>query len=385
MLARKYLLNPFYIYSITLFAVMLLYNNNWVDFYLPLNPITVIILIVYILLNFGAGLFWHFLKFDYVDVNLFKVKSNRIYGRKLYIIGCVLIIAECVLQTPPILGYVKYTEFGYPIIHVVSLCFINVGLLLLIVSNCLDRTTYKYILFAFLLSILIVNRFQILTVLLLAVIYFFNSRNINFKYIIIGFIGAAGIVWGFGELGIYRMKEILDIDYQQAKNYILIAGHASDLYKSYNFPISFFWLFLYITSPLANFNYNVIINSNFHCFSNVGELIVNEILPQTISKHFLNYSHIEPSLLVDNFNVSMGIVGVYNYLGFLGILIYFLYTFLLLSISRYLVRKNKYIKMALTINFTLYIPFLIFFNIQVMPVYLYSVILLVLYGMRYND
>lgn len=119
------------------------------------------------------------------------------------------------------------------------------------------------------------------------------------------------------------MSNIMDVPYKQAQDYILTAGNASDYYKDTGLPVSVFWFWVYVTSPLSNFVLNIKFNEVGDLY-NIINVISFELFPQTISKHLGEYP-IEVMLLSENLNVSTAVTPVYVALGYLGITIYFLY------------------------------------------------------------
>ncbi|MGY3870018.1 hypothetical protein ACW5W4_10835 [Aeromonas crassostreae] len=378
----KYLvLNPFFIISTSFCLSYFLYLLPFSDKYYELDLIGLYPGLYFVFLNFILGFLW----FEFKLSTLTKIDVSKVlvFSKKTNYLGCVvsfLILIELLLYGVPILGQVDYTEFGAPIIHV---ALVSSMLVLSIISSLIYSYNKKlkwWIIISLVISFLILNRFLMLFVCISTVFVYLSLSRVRAKNIILVFIFIILFGYVFGLLGTWRMSNIMDVPYSQAQDYILTAGHASDQFKNTGLPVSVFWFWLYITSPLSNFILNIHDNQIGN-IANIVNVISFELLPQTISKHLGDYP-IKVLLLSDNLNVSSAITPVYVSLGYLGITIYVLYYasiyFFVAILSRGIFRNITVILLS-TLSL-----FMIFFNVIIMPIFIFSLVIVFFISLKYS-
>lgn len=147
--------------------------------------------------------------------------------------------------------------------------------------------------------------------------------NLTFKKFLGIISGILLVMYLFGVAGNYRT--INDLNTQDPKfdktynsNIILAIGGASDSFKSNIVPGEFFWIYLYITSPLSNLQYNITKNKPSFTLNGVMYIIIDEILLDAVSKKvddLLGRKRRGADLLVDQLTVPTALTGSYNYAG----------------------------------------------------------------------
>lgn len=318
---KAILVNPFMIVGFSFLVSYLLYTFPFSNKYYELDFTSILPGLYFILLNFFGGIIWSKLNLFYSKGRGAQYKSTA--KIKINILGAIvvlLILIEFFIYGIPLLGHVAYTDFGAPIIHVALVS----SMLVLSILSCFNySTSSKWMYISLFISILILNRFLILFIFISSIIVYLCSANIRFKKLFVVILGVIFFIYLFGVLGTWRMSNIMDVPYKQAQDYILTAGNASDYYKDTGLPVSVFWFWVYVTSPLSNFVLNIKFNEVGDLY-NIINVISFELFPQTISKHLGEYP-IEVMLLSENLNVSTAVTPVYVALGYLGITIYFLY------------------------------------------------------------
>ncbi|MGL5039095.1 MAG: hypothetical protein ACRC6D_03060 [Aeromonas sp.] len=376
------LLNPFYVIATSFCFTYVLYLLPFSDKYYDLDLIGLYPGLYFFTLNCIFGVLWSSFKLNTLSMTEILKTSN--FQKKTSYLGYIVsffIVIELLLYGIPILGQVDYTKFGAPIIHVALVS----SILVLSISSSLiysNNKSFKWWVFISLtISVLIMNRFLILFICFSAAIVYLVSNKIRIKNVILTLMVFVIIVYGFGFLGTWRMSNIMGVPYAQAQNYILTAGHASESFKNSGLPVSVFWFWLYITSPISNLILNIHDNQ-VGGIVNILNLISFELLPQTISKH-LGDNAIKILLLSDNLNVTSAITAVYVYLGYLGITIYvFYYSFIYFCIAIMLRGIFRDITVVLLSTLSL---FMVFVNVIIMPIFIFSLIVVFLISLKYSN
>ena len=103
-------------------------------------------------------------------------------------------------------------------------------------------------------------------------------------------------------------------------------------------PKQFMWTYSYLTTPLANLNYNVELNNNMNRFDGA----VSELLPFAISKRIFDNKLFEkePKILRTYFNAVTGWCNMYMYYGIIGMYMLFAYM-ILLTVDMLMLRKRN--------------------------------------------
>lgn len=372
---RSFVLNPFLIIAFSYLLAYSAYLLPFSEIYPTLNFSTAAPGLYFIVLNVIAGFIWHFIRLSSVSFNTIPVNAHF----KINVIGlcsCALILVELSIYGVPLLGHVSYTDFGAPILHVALVS----SLLVLSVASVLAGRSFKWFLITLLIAVLILNRFLLIFVLLSFLFFHLSNKKFNFRSVFKSFLFISFIVFLFGLLGTWRMSSILGISYAEAQEYILVAGDASDFYIRTGLPISFFWFWIYLTSPISNLVYNVELG-NYLVNLDFITLVGFEFLPQTISKHLGDYPY-DVKLLAAHLNVASAISPSFIAMGFLGITLYFCYYFFLFFLFA-MVLKGFYRYTLILILSSLSV-FMIFFNVIIMPIFIFSIGVLLVLSMKYS-
>lgn len=370
--------NPFIIIAAVFLLSSALYLLGWSTIYPNLTPENILPIIFFVALNAVAAFFWDHLKLYSigfgVESRLQKVRFDRIG-----ILGIVLILFELAIYGVPLLGQIAYSDFGAPIIHVLAVSALHVAVIYHSWAFVHKKSKFgrNYLIIFFILAMLILNRFLLLFMAISFVFSYVCKPGFKTKQFLFFFFFSVSVLVLFGELGIIRMAMIADMDYSQARNYILEAGFASERYKDKGYPVSFYWVWLYITSPISNFVYNIENSSGAYSLFKLPNVFLSEILPQTISKRLISafeINHLEVKLIVPHLNVSTSLAAVYNGGWLVGIFFYFsYYTFLFFYLA---LTFNGVVKTVLISFFSILSMFLVFHNVFKMPIFLFSIFLL---------
>lgn len=368
------MINPWYTYVFSFSLVLLCYSLNWSELYpsltLPLLIFLFITFIVSLVIGWRHKTWFIFKKINY-DKNLYRVTFY------IYALWIMEFIYE---QGIPLIKVIKgdyydYTQFGIPTLHVFIVTFSSffvVYLFHVYISNKKSNLLIIYLL-NLLPAILIVNRgmflINLVSCFFVYFIYFFNE-NLDFVKIAKKGFSIALIVlvifFSFGAIGNLRTASQFAGNNPNLDNFILEIGKAKGDFINSSIPKEFFWVYLYISSPLANLQANINDDRSLDLDLNNFIMFINtQLLPDFISKRISNLYDTEKEramLITEELTVSSVYTGSYVYLSWLGLVIMaiFIMSFPLFYIS-FLSKKNKYYVTAIAILNSLYL-FLIFDN-----------------------
>lgn len=116
------------------------------------------------------------------------------------------------------------------------------------------------------------------------------------------------ILFSFGFAGNIRNASLFDIDQDMSDALIVQTGGATENFMASPIPKEFFWSYLYISSPLANLQYNL----NYFQLKNINVfdlpiLIIDTFVPDFMSKRvneFIGRSAVNPVLITPELTVT---------------------------------------------------------------------------------
>lgn len=367
------LINPYTIYIAAFGSGILFYALHWSSYYPPLQwP-----LIIFLIFSFGTC----FLFARNVYKNHFFPSSTSPAPTQHQIIGVTLFIfflwfiefiyAGGIPLFLILLGKpFNYRNFGVPSLHVFVVTFSSFYTAYLFHAYLSSRK--KIVLFFCLLhlsvGLLIMNRGMFLTNLsTLFFIYVLTQESI--KNIITlkraSFLFAAIIIlfFLFGAMGTMRVSREIKRLYDRSLVYEI--GNATPSFQKSIIPSEFFWGYIYVTSPLANLQHNILNAQPELNGENFLLMINNEVLPDALSKRLtarFNFPEKPNYQIADNLNASTVFSGSFTYWGWAGMI----FTLTLLLAIPFLFRFLGLAESPLLITFlamvnTLYL-FLIFDN-----------------------
>ncbi len=383
---KRIIINPFLLISISFTLSLILYSLQWSTIFPPLTFYNLIPIITFIILNILASFLWDFFKLYDVKLNIFSKRDSAAYNF-ISAFALLLTCIEMLIYGIPLLGQVAYTDFGAPILHVIVISIFHVGAIYHSISYMTSKHSKNmyYLIIFFIVSLLIMNRFLMLYMAIaIMFVYICNSGVSIGKFLKLILLSILLLIL-FGEIGIFRMSMITNLSYEHARLYILDAGYASVEYKEYGLPTSFYWIWLYITSPLSNLIYNIDISQG-HSLMKMSNVIVQEILPETFSKRLipaLGLNVVDVKLIVPHLNVSTALARIYNSSGLVGIISFYLY-YTILFFYLNLTFKGS-VRTILNIFMSIMCLFLMFHNILKMPIFLFSVAIVVCTKLRVRN
>jgi oligosaccharide repeat unit polymerase len=302
------LLNPAFLYAVTWTFVLLIYSLRLSDLLDPLRPSTVVLVVG---TSFSFILGWmleslpNYGRLATANINLDALRevinSAKVAKRlrTIWILFALGISFEIVLFGGiPLLGLigiggrVSYTEFGIPGFHGLlnslfyTYCAVTFARILLGSS----KRTFLLMIASIGYPILFMSR-QVLISLILqyALIYFSIKRPSPRIFIRVGVLLIA-VLLIFGYLG----------DARSGRDRIVELGAPTFAYPDW-LPSAFIWIYIYLSTPLNNVNYNIDISPNYLPLETAGSFI-----PSFAREDFLSAfgSRKQWDLVSDSFNVG---------------------------------------------------------------------------------
>jgi hypothetical protein len=331
--------NPFFTYIISFGSVLFAYQWGWSEIY----PVLSYDLLLFLISTFVLSLFFGIYTKKMLDRKMRCDEgegglSDRVF--LLLVLGFLLdfvyyggVPLNILIQT----GNYNHTEFGIPTLHVAIVTFGGTYSAVKF-SNYLNFKNPKFLMQAVIpviYDILIVNRGAALIAMVswLSVIIV-RRGGLGLKR---GFISLAlllGILYLFGILGNARagvdaIKEI---------------GRPTETFAGSKVPDSFFWTYIYLTSPLANLQETL--NKSENNILRFPELIFSEITPDFISKRILpivgDGERTETPQVDRALNVATIYGRSYVYLGLPGLVIMFMTLAVTILVYVNLIRRSIY-------------------------------------------
>ncbi|MGL5050184.1 MAG: O-antigen polymerase [Fusobacteriaceae bacterium] len=344
------MLNPFYLYSLIWLLVIIIYNFGWSGIYPKLTLETYVFFILTISLSFIIG----FMLRKKYKICIRENKVERIFVPILIIVLGHVLQFIYVGKIPLIeqlrkTGYMYIDFSGIPTFHVLLLTFnayYSVYLSLLFFRLKKAKYLLGYFLSIFMIMLLY-NRGMIIMILFMSFIIFLSLTKITKKKILSSFIFGILILYIFGILGNLRHGYKWD-----DTSYL---GEIGKIEKDLGKLNPFFWSYIYISSPLANLQYNI---DNTEPIYSIDNLILVNTIPDFIKKR-TTIKQSQGKLIVQNLNVSTAFLSQYLEGGLIGMyLLYFIfigfnifYSFLFESKDNYFVVGISIVCCVVTFSF----------------------------------
>lgn len=335
------MLNVFYLYALIWIVILILYSLGWSDMCISLSgeisSFIIIMIITSLIIGYKKR---RIFRFDYISKNphnsylitfvlLFLYIINFIYGKSI-----------------PLLVVLKGNSLASSNFKALPLFFIVSGISMLYCYYLF----YLFLIFkkkSLLMELFIINSmfillyqrqyimFLLVGYVLLFLSYFFGkTKKISKRIIVVLFVFCIGFVglYFFGIMGNMRYG-IWD---KNDSSMIVELGKINQKYPSW-LPKEYAWSYIYLVSPLANFQHNYILSSD--SLNILGML--HELLPNYFSK-YLSLPTSDNLLLVDGLTVCTAYSSSLRYFGILGPYIVFSIEVLLLLLVINMYRETVY-------------------------------------------
>ena len=227
--------------------------------------------------------------------------------------------------------------YGIPVAHVLAVTF-NAFYALYTFHQFLSTKKKKLLIVYFLLLlpfVILLNRSMIMYIVIGSFfIYCLSVARYLIKKSLYIIVAALFSLYIFGYLGNLRSAN-------GDSTFIPISSGVTDQFLKGPVPNEFYWGYLYIGSPLANLQNNITLARDK--YSDYTNLVVSEFLPDFISKRLQTELSLTPRAFeqINPFlNVGTIYSRPYNYAGWGGIILIFLYFITLMNIYFIIMHKS---------------------------------------------
>lgn len=343
--SNEKLINPFIIYMYSWIMVFLVYLLGWSNSYpdLSIEVISFLIVTSVIALWLSKKNSW---RFDCSKVNFAKFNTKKYNSFLIFFYA--LLILEFVVGGIPMFSYSSdfvdpslYMEWGIPIVNVIVVngfgAMFQIAVALFCFNIISKQIAIRNVILTILPPILCMQRGIAMNMFVGGFcIFLLTSKKIKKHIIYISVIGLL-LLYLFGYAGNYRSKGNFDIIAQTA--------NVSSKFEKSILPSEYLWSYLYIASPLANFQYIIEkktetsgVNDNY----GLKPLIGLNIVPQTISKRLgFKYPNLSKYYCIPNMVVGSTFFLPYYQMGWLGVWIIFGYIMFFLFFCTKLIKRTS--------------------------------------------
>ncbi|SEW03246.1 O-antigen polymerase [Chitinophaga arvensicola] len=359
----KWLTNPFFVYIISFLLVFLVYSLGWSKQYPPVSLTIKLFLFATFIISFFLAFILEKTRmnvFQAIPVSKYlKVGVGALYfGYFLefaYSGGVPLLLA--------IRGGYSYKDFtGIPTFHVLLATF-NIFYSTYIFHQYTSTTgPRRGLLWMYILSVLpmllVLNRGSIvLTLGSSFFVYLMKLKRLKITTLIAIPTGFLLLIFLFGVIGNMRYSVS-----QEDKTYILRIGGASEEFINNNVPAEYYWGYLYIATPIGNFQNIVSAKDDVPVkYDNIPFFALTEPFPEFISKRLVSIFKLDDPgdsspnyLVIEALNAPSVYFQSYSLLGWLGAWLIFGHSVLIMLFYPFLVgRKSKYYVTAWTMMVTI--------------------------------
>ena len=355
------IINPPFIFACIWLFIYLIYSFNWSYLYPILSLELKIFILSTIIISLILGLItWktHLFSF-YIPQDTVKYRNKCILFAKILLL--LFIIDILYSRSIPLFNYITsgtnaraYQEFGAPFIHIIVvngfIVLFNFSFLCYKCSDN-DKKTYRNIcLLCFLQPVLCYSRAQMLF-MVIGIILTTIILSKNFKKTCINtFLMSIIILYIFGLLGDLRHKNA-------GENYFIKLAGATDKFENSKIPSTFFWGYIYFSSPLANLQNIIKYREKYLPPDKEGieVLFYHELLPGIIKRRIKLDNTIPVKsdpyyLIIEQLNVGGLYYGAYAAYKWKGMIIIFLFYLFSTYIFTKLIRESSILKIPLIIS-----------------------------------
>lgn len=358
-------INPFFLFGISLFVVVILYSLHYSLLYPSLSVSMAFFLSIVLVLSFISNIMWR----DFcLYLNNCSDSQKQIHldnkSKSLTIISLVGTLVEGIYSRGfPLLGhYSEGSSYGIPVVHVTLTVYISFLISLIfyfqVKKGFIKQRNILIMLNFFCLMLTLARSVLVVSLLNCLWIYLFSKKKIKIQKqtIIITIIG----MYVFGLLGNYRSNMQQETRQNSIFNsdFVYYVGSAKENVRDKPLLGPLFWDYLYVTSPLANFQ-NIVNQKKV----TTEKVSVSDIMSQFVSNAFIKEDNDPKTENIQQYQINSALtVGTiffsnYNLSGWLGVwtmLIYMLiFPFFYILLIKLL--APAFMDIAISILDTLYV------------------------------
>jgi hypothetical protein len=330
--------NPFLLYILVFGGVLATYQLQWSEIYPDLSLETLVFFCVTFILATG---------FAFVVSR--EVKETVEYRpgllpryTALFLIAVYaadLIYADTIPLFSLIQGSYQYGSFpGIPTIHVFAVTFSGAFSTIRFADFLYSKSKrFRYLLEALLplLFFTTLNFRGVTTITLLSwgFVYIIKRGRLGFTRTLLIPAVLLGALYAFGAFGDLRTGGIEEL------------GRPSQAFRESGIPRTYFWGYLYSTSPLANLQYTIDLGNPRGDLQSFVELVISEMLPDFLSNRLLPLMEVQRVLTPEigpGLNVATLFGRPYLYFGWIGLAMMFAWFLTFVTVYLVVIRSSPY-------------------------------------------
>lgn len=389
----KIIVNPFGAYVLGFVFVLLVYQLGWSEFYPSLS----IELLYFLLATVFFSLILYFMvpiKREDNEINFMEMSQKKIIIiiSIIYIIYIGDFIYHGVVPLFDVIqgGNFFYHDFkGMPFFHPLNATFQVFFANYIFCIYCYKKEK-KFLISWIVLLIPLLLSFKRgdLVLSLSTALFIYLFRLSKLKIISIGKIFFTLLIgmYIFGVAGNYRTTNEFYKEPTNDSSLILKWGKASEAFKESYIPKEYFWSYIYISSPLANLQYNIENNKGeWKGFLVYLNATIYEIMPDFISKRYNDFfceiGQTDVYLIIPAFNVATYYAESFSRNGFLGMFTIYIYMNLLIIFLVKNFRKSKFYILIISVLIVM-TYFNLFSNMMINSSFIFQLVYPVLFSLR---
>ncbi len=318
-----------------------MYFFNWSNIFPDLTFSVYLFFGITFLISFVLG--YQFQKKWFCEFKAISQSNKTVYIFSILVIAYIIefIYNKGIPLIMVLNGSFNYKLFGIKYFHVLVLTFSGFYTTYLFHQylSTNKKVLLYYIIILCLLNLLIINRGSILfTISQCLMLLIIKINKFRIKHLFFTFIFLLTISFLFGFFGNIRSGH-------GNKYFIPIETGANKQFMESSIPKEFYWTYIYIASPLANFQNNINKNNETSTAEDKIVTIITNTLPESLSRriiHLFKLERIEKNYLInENLIVSTTFNDSYIYLHWYGpyLLFFILNVFIILYL--FVIKNNS--------------------------------------------
>ncbi|WP_287129777.1 hypothetical protein [Candidatus Cyanaurora vandensis] len=321
-------LNPYYFYSLAFGLVLVLYNLGWASIY----PVLAVELVSFLLITFLVSALLGYIVSTHRHLKYVQLPKDPRIGLMVILIYFVSLVDVIAARIPPPLfqSLLLITEdskefinnYGIPLVHPVLLC-LTVLFCIYTFHLFLSQRRKRYLLYCGLLYLPLIIFFSRGTIAIGFIsslfIYFFHLKSLSWRTISGATVAVLGAAYVFGLSGNLRTGD---------DNFLLDVTGATPAFTESLIPKEYYWSYIYITSPMANFQLNARRSETVGIRDFGVALATSTVIPLFVGKYIiraLNPKIPQPRLITSALTTGTTYVVPYIFLDWLGPGLMFIY------------------------------------------------------------
>lgn len=342
----KWFTNPFFLYIFSFAFVYAVYSLKWSGAYPNISTSFYIFFTISFVAYYVFGVIFE----RYKKITFTPIVS---FYNPLVII-CIIYLGYTIefinyggiplIQIITGVGYHHFDFVGIKTFHTVLSTFTGFYAILIFhrfLSNHSLKLFFYYVILV-LPNLLLMNRGGLLVVFAPAsFLYLIKLRTINYKLFFVAITIIVGGFWLFGFLGNLRNTESIN------NKYLIMNGtKVSKSFRDGPIPKEFFWGYLYVATPLGNFQNAVNVTKIEKLKPQPTYFIITQLLPDFISKRIIYYFRIADPVedkyrVLNNLTASTAFFMPHILMGWSGSIIILLFSITLIICYVFLVPTSS--------------------------------------------